>query len=242
MHDDSVPEITVRVPGPWQRWRDLGESLPAGYVLENGHLRLPDGARVEVVMRQADQQLPALFEISSRIKATRQLRRKLEDCRTQACVVARGGSEEAARRVLDATAALVRAGGEGVYVDNSGVTALPDDWLRLAGSERIEALVDAFVNTYASDLEMWSVGMHALGHRDLSLARSGEDETDVVTLRGVMYYIADPEVPIVEGDLIGEEPTYRFHKEPRSRLPAGSPLHNPYGEWRLERVDAGILE
>jgi hypothetical protein len=242
MQDDRLPTITVRVPGPWRRWRDLAESLPAGCVLEDGFLRLEGGDRVPLVMRIADKQLPALFEISARVKEAPRLRQRLDRCPTQACVVAPGGSDEAARRVLAATAALARAGGEGLYVDNSGLTSLPEEWLQLADSGQAEALVDAFVNTFGSDLEFWSLGMHALGLRDVALARSGDDANDVMVLRSILYYIADPEVPIVDGDFIGEDPTYRFRRGSTSRLPPGSSLHNPYGEWHLERVDTPIVE
>ncbi len=240
--DDSVPTITLRVPGMWPNRRALSDSLPDGCRLENGRLEMEGGGRVEVVIREADNQLPAMFEIACRDGVPRRVRRALDRCRIQACPTSAGGSHEAAERLLDAGTALLRAGGAGLFVDSSGMAHRPARWLQIVDAPRPDALVEAFVNTFATEAEIWSLGMHAMGLRDVIMTRSGDDEADYVMLRSVLHYLADPEVPVVDGDFIGSEPTFRFHRIHNDRFPSGTIMHNPYGEWRLERVDAPLVD
>ena len=49
---------------------------------------------------------------------------------------------------------------------------------------------------------------------------------------------------IIDGDVLNgpDGPLFRVFNEPCTTIPAGSPMHNPYGMWRLEPVMDGIVD
>ena len=232
---DSLPEIGLRIPGRWNHPRQLEQSLPGGYRLAWGRLDLPEGYGVEVFPQPADGEFPKVFATACRGAPSSRERRRIQEYTVNICLAGPGGSVEAARRMMQAGAAVIRAGGAGVFVDNGAKAHTARDWLRLARDPDDCDLFRAFVSTYRSPTELWSVGMHALGLRDAVMKRSGDEEADQGALIGFLSYSFAPETVIADGDLAGDEtgPQFRLRRESCGRFPATSPMHNPYGQWRL---------
>ena len=238
---DNLPEIVLRIPGRWPGPVNLARSLPDGYELEAGRLHLPDGARVEVAARPPDRDLPELFATSCRGAAPPRLRREIQECKVYVCLVGPGGSLEAATRMMKAGAALIRAGGAGVFVDNSGRAHEPRGWLELARDPDDADAYCAFVSLFGGGADLWSIGMQVFGLSDAVIRRGGEGQTDVFDLTSFLGYTLLPDVVIADGDLAGDcdcgPPRFRLVKEAPGFPPAGTPLHNPYGRWRMVRME-----
>jgi hypothetical protein len=150
-----------------------------------------------------------------------------------------GGSPEAARAVMRAGTALLRAGGFGVMVDNSGNAHGVEDWLALAGDEKPGGLYWAFVGAAGSSEEVWSCGMHCLGFRDAEV-RGGPGKNEMgFLLHNFLGYAYQSGVAINDGDPLGDEEgaMFRARAHPCTRFPPGTPFHNPYGIWRLEAIE-----
>ena len=58
---DRPPEIAVRIPGTWSCPASLEKSLPGGFTLTPGWLRLPDGARLQVYPHGPDDEFAGIF-------------------------------------------------------------------------------------------------------------------------------------------------------------------------------------
>lgn len=208
---DQVPEIAVRIPGTWSCPVSLEKSLPRGYTLAPGWLQLPDGGRLQVFPHAPDKEFPGIFASACRGRFSASQQRKIRRYGVNLCLAGNGGSVEAAKRMMKGAAAVVRAGGMGVFVDNSGAAHVGGDWLHLTGDPDAGATFPAFVASYASSDELYSVGMHVLGLRDAILPRTGDRETDACVLSSFLLYTICCDTAVADGDYLGDEkaPTHR---------------------------------
>jgi hypothetical protein len=140
---------------------------------------------------------------------------------------------------MEGVAAVLSAGGAGVFVDNSGIAHGATDWLTLLDSADNGGLYWAFVMAVQSDAELYSMGMHVLGCRDAIIPRTDDHERDYRTLHSFLGYTAFSGAAIRDGDVVSDPvlPTFRAHAEPDDRTPTNAPMFNPYGRWRLVPVD-----
>jgi hypothetical protein len=76
------------------------------------------------------------------------------------------------------------------------------------------------------------MGMHALGFRDIIMKRTDADDFDIVE---VIRYVARGDKPIGEGHVLADEsgPRFQTFTDDDSKIPAGSPMHNPFGRLKL---------
>ncbi len=236
---DDVPEIAVRIPGTWSCPASLEKSLPNGFSLSHGALQLPEGNRLQVFVHPPDDDFADIFTMACRGAVPEAEVRRIRRYGLNLCLTGRGGSIEAAQRMMKGAAAVIRAGGMGVFIDNSGAGHLGRDWLDLAGDPDDAATFPAFVASYANGDNIYSVGMHVLGLRDAMLVRTGDREADAGVLSSFLLYTIFCGMGVADGDFIGdaEEPTHRVWGEDCSFPPPGTPMHNPYGCWRLEVLD-----
>ncbi len=236
---DRPPEIGLRIPGPWRSPESLDQALPKGYRLDMERLWMPGGETVEVFAHPPDREFPGVFAMACRGSLSKRERERVARYEVNVCLSARGGSVDGVRRMFKAAAAVVRAGGAGVFVDNSGAAHRPARWLEIAECDEIRCAFLALVTVIPFKGEMGSIGMHMIGLRDAVLPKTGDRDEDYETLNGFLEYCLVSGVPIYDGDLVGDHagPKYRLVKEDACRFRPTSPLHNPYGQWRLELLN-----
>ena len=243
---DEVPQIDLRVPGPWRAPEELDEALArtgAEYdVDEQGMVHRATGRRFDVGVSPHDDEIHEVFAGAGRM--TDEDVAKVASHAVKVHVSGPGGSPEAARAVMEAATALVRAGGYGVMVDNSGNCHGVDDWLALAGDTQPGGLYWAYVSVTGARDEVFSAGMHCLGFRDAEIRDPeslGAPDVNAVGffLHNFLGYVYQSGNPIIDGDAMGDEESamFRARAQPCTRFPVGSPWHNPYGVWRLEAID-----
>jgi len=110
--------IALRIPGKWSHPRELIQRLPAGCRLTAEALVLPDATQVEFGAMDADTQFAQIFRSSCRQPPTKDEQATIDGYTVNAFLCGPGGSMPAARTMMQAGAALVRAGGAGVFIDN----------------------------------------------------------------------------------------------------------------------------
>jgi hypothetical protein len=246
---DAVPQITLRIPGPWMSPRQLVDSLAAinsGWVIAEpvagGDMWLVQqatGRRFQLAATVADAELAELFAASGRMD-DRELD-ALRDHTVKVFVTGPGGSPDAAKTFLEIGAAFVGAGAVGVMVDNSGLCHSPKDWLALAGDADGGGTFWGFVAISASPLEIFSAGMHCLGHRDVELPDPVDRRTGGMIVGEFLGYSYRSGAQILDGDPIGgpDGPEFILRHMECTRFPKDSPWFNPYGIWRLEKYQGG---
>jgi hypothetical protein len=135
---------------------------------------------------------------------------------------------------MQAGAAVVRAGGAGVFIDNSTLAHGGEHWLEMTDDGSPDALSFAFVAIVRGRAEVWTMGMHVLGLRDVLMKRD-DVEADGFDIIEVIRYLARGEKPIDDGHVIAglDGPRFQVFTQDSPGELRGSPLHNPFGRLKL---------
>jgi hypothetical protein len=228
--------IGLRIPGKWSHPPELIERLPAGFRLTAEGLVLPDATQVEIGAMPADDQFGPIFRSSCRQPATEAELATVDNYTVNVVLSGPGGSLPAARTMMQAAAAVVRAGGAGVFIDNSGVAHGGETWIELTEDGGPDALSFAFVAIVGGQAEVWTMGMHVLGLRDVVMKRTDLEAGDFDIIE-VIRYLARSEKPIDDGHVLADlrGPRFQAFAQDNPEKLVGSPMHNPFG--RLELVN-----
>ena len=235
---NPAPTVTVdvRVPGNWGSPKEMFEGIPDGYELVDDSLILPDGTRIDIGVMKADDRFAKIFRSSLRQPANDAELEVVDNYVANVLLSGPGGSLDAARKVMEAAGAIVKAGGAGVFIDNSGLSHGGEDWLVMTEDGSPDALSFAFVGIVRGDREVWTMGMHVLGLREILMKRD-DIELGGFDIIEVIRYLSRGEKPIEDNHIIADEdatPRFqvRFEPSPQDRM-AGTVMHNPFGRMRL---------
>lgn len=235
MNTTGTPvRTTLRIPGAWAHPGELLERLPAGFRLTPEKFIMPDGTELEFTPMPPDDQFPAIFESSCRRPATNDELATVRRYSVNIALSGPGGSMQAALTMLRAGAAVVAAGGAGVFIDNSCLAHGGGFWAEMAEDGSPDAVSFAFVNIIAGDQEVRTMGMHVMGFPDIVMSRSDCD-ADEDTIIEVIRYVCDEVKPFGDGHVVCDVngPRFRAAAIPGNESEAGSPMHNPFGRLRL---------
>jgi hypothetical protein len=235
MNDPAAPvTIALRIPGKWSHPRELSERLPAGCRLTEQGLLLPDGTLVECGAMAADDQFAQIFRSSCRQPAKEEELTTVDSYNVNVLLCGPGGSMQAARTMMQAGAAVVRAGGAGVFIDNSALAHGGHNWLEMTEDGGPDALSFAFVAIVRGRAEVWTMGMHVLGLRDVVMKRADIDAAGFDIIE-VIRYLARGEKAIDDGHVLADlnGPRFQAFTQDSPAERAGSPMHNPFGRLQL---------
>jgi len=225
--------VTLRIPGQWAHPGELVQRLPDDCRVTADGLVLPDATPVEITGVPADDQFAQVFRGACRQPPTDEELATVDGYTVNVILHGPGGSLDAARQMMQAAAAIVRAGGAGVFIDNSALAHGGTHWLEMADDGSPDAVSYAFVSIIRGKAEVWTMGMHVLGLRDVVMKRSDvEGGFDIVD---VIRYLAAGEKPVGDGHLIADldGPRFRTAAVDDTEGRPGSPMHNPFGRLRL---------
>ena len=146
MNEPDTPiQTSLRIPGNWSHPGELLERMPADYCLTPEALTLPDGTEIELMLMAPDDQFAQIFRSSCRQPPTDDEMAIVNSYTANIGLTGPGGSKEAALAMMHAGAAIVRAGGAGVFIDNSAVAHGGGQWIEMAEDGGPDALSFAFV-------------------------------------------------------------------------------------------------
>lgn len=231
---DSDITIALRIPGTWSHPRELLERLPAGCRLTAESLILPDHAEVEFGAVDADEQFADIFHSCCRQMPTPEETAAVDNYRVNIFLSGPGGSLESARTMMRAGAAIVQAGGAGVFIDNCGLAHGGQNWLAMTEAGDPDALSFAFVAIVRGKTDVYTMGMHVLGLRDILMKRADAD-ADENAIIDVIRYLSRGEKPMEDGHIIAdlEGPRFQAFVQESAADYAGSRMHNPFGRLKL---------
>jgi len=235
MNDPAAPiTIALRIPGPWSHPRELIQRLPAGCRLTGEALILPDGTEVGFGAMAADDQFAQIFQSSCRQPASADELAVVAGYTVNVLLSGPGGSLAAARTMMQAGAAMVRAGGAGVFIDNSTLAHGGQNWLSMTDDGSPDALSFAFVAIVRGQAEVWTMGMHVLGLRDIVMKRADADANDFDIIE-VIRYLSQGDKPVGDGHVFADlnGPRFQAFTQDSAEGPVGSPIHNPFGRLKL---------
>jgi hypothetical protein len=235
MNESAAPvTVALRIPGKWSHPRELVQRLPDGFRLTPEALVLPDSSQAEFGAAKADDQFAQIFRSSCRQPATEGELATVNSYTVNIFLRGPGGSMESARTMMRAAAAIVQAGGAGVFIDNSALAHGGQHWLEMTDDGSPDAVSFAFVSIVRGRAEVWTMGMHVMGLRDIVMKRA-DIESGGFDIVEVIRYVCRGEKPIDDGHLIADLDGPRFvarAQESDDKL-VGTPMHNPFGRLKL---------
>ncbi len=208
-----------------------------GVRLEPDRLLLPDGAEFEFIPMPPDGQFPRIFRSACRRPPTDGEDAVLDRYRVNVGLSGAGGSLESALSMMQAGSAIVKAGGAGVFIDNSAMAHGGSDWIAMTEDGGPDAISFAFASIVRGTKDVYTMGMHVLGFPDLLMRSSDIDEQGERVVEIIRYMCAENR-PIDVGHLLADErgPLFQVVGRTNDDLESDSPMHNPYG--RLKIVSA----
>jgi hypothetical protein len=234
---NTVPRTTLRVPGNWSHPGELIERIPAGFRLTPEALIMPDRTEVEFTPMPPDGRFAEIFKSSCRRPATRDELEIVNNYTVNVVLTGPGGSLEAALRMMQAGAAIVCAGGAGVFIDNSAVAHGGSHWIEMAEDGGTDALSFAFVGIVRGQQEVWTMGMHVMGLPDVVM-RGSDLDADGDAIIDVIRYLCRGDQPIGDGHVLADEvgPRFQAVATRSERSEVGSPMYNPFGRLKLVSI------
>jgi hypothetical protein len=198
---------------------------------------MPDGTQIEFTPMPPDDQFAEIFRTSCRQPPTAEELANVNRYSVNICLTGPGGSLDAARKMMQAGAAIMRAGAAGVFIDNCGLAHGAEHWLAMTDDGSPDAVSFAFVSIIRGQSEVWTIGMHVLGLRDIVMQRADvEDEGfDIVE---VIRYLARGDKPVDDGHVIADlsGPCFQAFATDCPPQTIGTPMHNPFGQLKLVSV------
>jgi hypothetical protein len=230
----ALPRITLRIPGDWSDVRELLKRLPKGFRLLPETLSMPDETELEFTPMPPDEQFPAIFQSACGRPPTDDELAVLARYTVNVGLSGPGGSLESALRVMQAGAAIVRAGGAGVFIDNSARAHGGGDWMAMTDDEGSDAISFAFTSIIRGDYELYTLGMQVMGFPDL-LMRSSDVADRADAMVEIIRYIARGDRQIDVGHLLADElgPLFQVVAREHDTFNPDSVRHNPYGRFKI---------
>lgn len=234
---DVSTQIRLRIPGAWVNPGELIQRLPRGYRLSPDSLFLPDGTEIEFVPMRADEQFFSIFQSACRRPAKDEELETISRYTVNVCLSGPAGSMDAALAMMQAGAAILKAGGAGVFIDNSALAHGGSDWQAMTDDGSPDAISFAFTSIMRDTQETCTMGMHVMGYPDLLMKSSDIDEEGEAIIN-IIRYVCGGDKPIGVGHILADEfgPRFQIMAKVDDEFEADSPMHNPYG--RLKIVSA----
>lgn len=228
------PQIALRIPGAWSHPGELLERMPVGFRLTPESLILPDGTSLEFNPMPPDDQFAGIFRSSCRRPPQEDERAIVSRYTVNIGIAGPGGSLGAARTVMQAGAAIVRAGGAGVFIDNSLISHGGRDWISMTEDGSSDAVSFAFAAIVSGRDSLYTLGMHTVGRPDLEIrTRAGDDRGE--SFIEIVRYVCGSERQIDVGHVFADEsgPLFQVVSRTSDDYPPEGPVHNPYGRLRI---------
>lgn len=234
---DQAPKITLRIPGAWSDPGELLARLPDGFRLTHEAFFLPDGTQMEFVPMPPDDQFPEIFESSCCRPPSAKELSIVTRYTVNVGLICSGGSPEAARKIMQAGTAIIRAGGAGVFIDNCTLAHGGGAWIEMTDDGGADAISCALIAIVRDRSEIDTVGMQTMGFPDL-LMSSADAVEHGNALVDIVRYLCAGERSIDVGHLLGDEESPRFQVVAlsNSEFDVDSPVYNPYGRLTIASV------
>ncbi|WP_221621888.1 DUF4261 domain-containing protein [Variovorax sp. KBW07] len=233
------PEMVLCIPGPWENTTELirrliqhGDGyLFAGRILMHTETRFS----CELIFEGPDERMSRAFWATAPHWRDSAEMTAIATHRSVVYLVGPGGSQQNAESLMQAGAALVRAGGLGVKVESTGLSHTPSAWLDHCAHLYLFFAHRALV-IYLTGEDVCSCGMHNLGLKDAVTGSLDDPTAATELLRAFTHYLFTEQPTIRHGQtfsVAADARVYRIEEESSQTYEEDSLFHNPYGLWRL---------
>jgi len=233
-------QTVVGIPGAWTSQAAIGTSIAQksdGFLLTGGTImNRATRYSVQCEVYEHDSALQQAFALAGRRSLNQADLQAIATHTYTLYIVGRGGTVEAARRIMDVAVGLLKAGGIAVKVESAGLAHSARDWMAFAAHPEATALYHAYVVLISKGSLFYSCGMHNLGLRDAIVSGVEDLNTAASLLETFLLYtllespnLADEHTFSVSADT----PRYSLTAEACQFYPPDDLFYNPFGMWHL---------
>ena len=230
----------IGVPGRWRDRKDILASIvnrSDGYVFA-GMAMVKIGANdaFSLEVYDHDPDLRRAFSIAGRGRLRDEDLDAIDSHTFILYLAGEGGSIDAAKKLLHAANALLKAGGLAVKIESAGTAYRGDQWAEFCANDHVTNLLQAYVALVGGKGSYYSCGMHNLGLADAAVDAeiSADDAANLLHTFLAYVLVENPCLHDRETFSVGAHATrYRLFHEPCTAFEAGSLFHNPLGVWKL---------
>lgn len=234
--------IVIGIPGAWANQDDLVKAINeiagysyAGMVFLNEKTQQSFGVEIY----EQDENMRLAFEQLGMGRLTEEQLDAIAKHTFTVYLIGKGGQIEDARAIMEASHALLQAGGLGVKIETTGKAFSVDTWNMLCQLEDNARLYDGFViKLHAEGDVYYTCGMQNLGLRD-AIVGAVDQQTAIYALDAFSLYQILEEPHIRPGESFSpapESPSFQISQEEDKRYPKEDIYNNSYGLWIMRPI------
>lgn len=239
-------KVILCIPGNWNNFEHFQESLivtsGAQYMVVADMLISGERQRhYKLEFCDRDDKMKASFAVAGKVTGmTESFLDEIAQHKHVVYIIGETGSLQDAENIAYAGNAILKAGGTGIKIESAGKAFDKKKWADFFDRFEPHLLYKMFVLDSITDEDgtVFSCGMQNLGLKDTII--SGEEfqyAVDLIILFGY-YQIIDKPV-IMNGQTFRknmESPIFRITAEAQPRYQDHETFANPFGMWRLSRI------
>ena len=237
-----MTEIIIGIPGVWKNRTELIQAVAsqsdgyqlAGQVLDNQE----KGLSFHVEVYEYAPHLKEAFSYASKGAFPDRLLTEIDQHTYTVYIIAEVSDFEAVINLIDAGAALLKAGGLAVKIETAGMAHTKEAWQTLQKNPDIIPVYAHFVTIIGEDDHYGSFGMKAFGLPDVVTPNTMSPKDAVTLLSTFNFYNLGERPTFTNGQdfrIKSDAPTYTLTSRQDFRYEEDHPFYNPYGLWSLEK-------
>jgi len=231
---------TILIPGPWKSWKDFGLPLAArGNYIHMGSptMGILSKVKTEISFKAYLDPHGSQEEYSDHFAPL--FPKEMQDrlplpIHSVFIIEAEGGSFQQMEQLCAAITEVLKIGGYGLKIPNSGKIITREEW------EGYSFSPDTFFRTFVSVYDtgnggILTCGMSNFGQRDVFVPLTFDDQGIDFIVSYAWFIVYDQ--PIIKDQqtfsLSEDSPSFRIFEAEDDMREADHPFHNPYGLWKV---------
>ncbi len=244
MTQSPFENILVCIPGPWANSSELiaalvkvhgADYLFAGRIL----LHAPSGASIVAEIEGFNEGMGESFKLGGQGKITEKELEKIANHKIAIYLHIPRPFPDTLAQLKQFSSAVLKAGGLGVKIENSGTAHGPKRWLELLGSDKPFHHYSAMVFLINDTEYFFSCGMHNFVLPDCCISNKEDVKEAAYIMNAFNVYHFAERPKLNDGHTFSpdsESPKYRLKKTADFIYGDDECFGNPFGRYILERV------
>ncbi|KQU24725.1 endopeptidase [Bacillus sp. Leaf13] len=233
-------QIIIGIPGKWKNRTELIQAVASqseGYLLAGHILHNKDkNITFQVEVYDYEPNLKETFSYASKGAFSERLLEEINNHTFTVYIIADVSDFGNITDLIDAGAAILKAGGMAVKIETAGIAHSKEDWQQLHHTPDILSVYAHFVTIIGEEDYYCSFGMKAFGLPDAVTLNTMRPKEAADLLNTFNYYHAGERPIFTNGETFcvqPDAPTYILTGLQDFRYEEDHPFYNPFGLWNL---------
>ncbi|MBT2647774.1 DUF4261 domain-containing protein [Bacillus sp. ISL-34] len=233
-------QIIIGIPGKWKDRTELIQTVASqseGYLLAGNVFHNSDeNITFQAEIHDYEPTLKESFSYASKDAFSARALEEINDHTFTVYIIADVSDTGTVIELIDAGAAILRAGGMAVKIETSGIAHSKEAWLHLHHSPDILSVYAHFVTIIGEEDYYCSFGMKAFGLPDAVTLNTMSPKEAAALLNTFNYYHVGERPLFKNGETFSiqqDAPDFILTGLQDFRYEEGHPFYNPFGLWNL---------